>query len=214
MELGIQAVISPFQHNDPSLQTFFNGGYYGYVSTRFDIPLSTAVGLSARFTAIGPPGYHVDDPAYPLWAGKTSPRFVDGGYVENSGVETATAFWQLLLRSVNYRFSGPNPGPPILTVKSHLDFKLNDDFSDPGADNPPPEGLRGIRLNELSSPIEALLNARAERARTAISNAEYTFPSHRAGIPFKFFKPPLRLAHFTIHSIKDQRIYRDGRTLQ
>jgi len=51
---------------------------------QYDIPLSTAATLSARFPLISPYGaLPGDDPKRP------SERLVDGGYFENDGVTTA-----------------------------------------------------------------------------------------------------------------------------
>jgi hypothetical protein len=64
VEIGEQIVIAPFE--EPGLpgrgvsfvRSFF--GNHGFLSKRYDVSLSSAVGLSARFPGISPPGYVVE----------------------------------------------------------------------------------------------------------------------------------------------------------
>jgi hypothetical protein len=186
VEQGKQAVIAPVDSFFGEPRMFF-GQDHSLVTTRFDIPLSTAVGLSARFTALAPAGYHVDrsEDIY-----KPPRRFVDGGYVENSGVETVNAVINLLadkrLRSI------PTPVELRLLIIS-------------GTSGGGLGRIERIRMNELGSPIVALLNSRVERAERAISSVELaSFPRPvRVGIPFAFFKPPLgwHISQFTLSRV-------------
>ena len=194
VEEGQQVIVAPFQEPRGRLpHTFFSQfAHDGPMSTRFDIPLSTAVGLSARFTVIAPAGYYVDksEDIY-------KPRqFVDGGYVENSGVETANEVIDLLTNK-RYRLSRPEPSGPLVRLRLLVisgtkavvhGFRRAD--------------LGRIRMNELGSPILALLNSRVDRAERSINNAQaVSFLSlDRVGIPFKYFKPPLgwQISKFTL----------------
>jgi hypothetical protein len=85
-ETGHRVVISPLSMKGsselaarPSLKGLFD------IIPAKDIALSTAVGLSARFPLITPAGW------YPVYDGErmVKRRFVDGGYFDNSGIETA-----------------------------------------------------------------------------------------------------------------------------
>jgi hypothetical protein len=87
--LGLQAVIAPVEGPRES-RTFYS--FFGNeMSARYDLPLSTAVGLSARFTALSPAGHHVDHDGPEGTIFRRTDKLVDGGYVDNSGVETATS---------------------------------------------------------------------------------------------------------------------------
>jgi hypothetical protein len=207
-ERGIQAVIGPFENpyrfsNTEArfyLHPFF--GEDGLVSTRFDIPLSTAVGLSARFTAIAPPGYHFDTEDFQT----RSDRFVDGGYVENSGVETANSVLAILS---NAKVGGSliNIDRPTLPLPPGFQFdpqlvvisSTSEGLSVFGEVN-----SRPIKLNEIGSPIAALYNSRVERAATAVARAESHASTLRPGIPFAFFKPPLgwHISRFTLAGLR------------
>jgi hypothetical protein len=103
METGLQIVLSPIDlagstinlnpSGGASYQKIFDFFEPAGLST-FDMPLSTAVGLSARFPYISPPGWYAWDDEKS--AGVSRLTFVDGGYVDNSGVATALAIAQRL----------------------------------------------------------------------------------------------------------------------
>ena len=109
VETGLQLVLSPLDlvrvgsNADPALQA--TGKIYDFFGVPqldgFHMPLSTAVGLSARFPWLSPPGWYKYDPPLPkeeiarryrakqAKSGKSRLTFVDGGFVDNSGVATA-----------------------------------------------------------------------------------------------------------------------------
>ena len=104
VETGMQMVLSqmdlsnwPLDDGPPRPFDVFSNG-----AEAVDLPVSTAVGLSARFPWISPQGWYTfNEPGEVLKPGqKPSQRrmsFVDGGYVDNSGVATATKIARLLI---------------------------------------------------------------------------------------------------------------------
>lgn len=78
VETGRRVPMAPFPLTPTKLKT-----QQDYLQINEDISLVTASVLSARFTYLTPAGFFFD-----AEAGKKS-RFVDGGYFENSGIETA-----------------------------------------------------------------------------------------------------------------------------
>ena len=144
-----------------------------------DVPLSTAMSLSARFPLVMPAGL-VRSPTKTL-------RLVDGGYFENSGVETAEA--------IVARISGPVCGSQgdfsncvdgrfaavkrayafrtiVLTDYDYLReaYELNEN---------PREDEAG--LNEVLSPLRALLNVRGARGELIIGKLQVFNPAGRPG---------------------------------
>jgi hypothetical protein len=116
VETGLQMVLSPLDLSpvgsnvDPAAPTSRKVyDFFGVAGIEpFSVQLSTAVGLSARFPWLSPPGWYTYDP--PLSeesmmkrvreartkSGKTRLTFVDGGFVDNSGVATALNIAQYL----------------------------------------------------------------------------------------------------------------------
>ena len=114
-----------------------------------DTTLATAVSLSARFPWVVPAGR--------LETQHGALRLVDGGYVENSGVETVFDLVQVLGRFYNDRDPLRGDLPPILIhiiVITNLQILQS-------------EGWLG--LNEVLSPVRTMLSTREARAVVAIS---------------------------------------------
>ena len=124
-----------------------------------DLPLSTAMSLSARFPVVMPAGQ--------LKLEKLTARIVDGGYFDNSGVETAIA----VMTRVRDQFCKKTPDfSNCVREKSadnperKLSFKaiVLTDF-DPQA-NPFRDQRRGGEgLNEILSPVRTMFNVRVAR---------------------------------------------------
>ncbi|MBX9590710.1 MAG: hypothetical protein K2X43_15485 [Hyphomonadaceae bacterium] len=172
VETGLQVVLSPV---DLQYVGAYRGGqpvpsrkvydFFGLAGVEpFDMPLSTAVGLSARFPWISPPGWYAwRDDAPPKEAGQQAPRqptakkvtnsprltFVDGGFVDNSGVATALNIAQHL-DAINPR---PNVEFRILMI-SALWAPIDRLWIEPPRDN---------KSGEVTPPIEAAINARQGR---------------------------------------------------
>ena len=119
IETGMQMVLSPLDFTSigppwtgsPKAFDFFSTGV-----DPVDMPLSTAVGLSARFPWISPAGWYAfTDPVEKSQGEKARKRrmsFVDGGYVDNSGVATASKLAQSLSE-----LAAKEPGSPGVEIK-------------------------------------------------------------------------------------------------
>ncbi|WP_432823193.1 hypothetical protein [Trichloromonas sp.] len=112
--------------------------------TGAEVPLSSAVHNSARFTYVSPAGT-VRSPGGTVWG-----HLVDGGYFENSGAATAYEVLAAMKQGVP-----PNQWSTILPVVIMIsnDPKLFDNGE------PAPRQF----LNELLSPVATLLNTRNAR---------------------------------------------------
>jgi hypothetical protein len=142
-----------------------------------DLPMSTALFMSARFPLVLPAaalkGQYFD--AYP--------RYVDGGYADNSGVETAIGIMNALRSSqqkvgapydlssglkleVEHRFSGPSPDRTPLELKliviGETDTSMKTDLVKEG-------------VAELLSPVRAMYRSRIQRAEIAVERAKREF---------------------------------------
>jgi hypothetical protein len=117
-----------------------------------DIPLSTAVSLSARFPWIAPAGWfnEVDKEG-----GIHKVRLADGGYFDNSGVATAVDLIDSL-RDIKTRSSGAP-----LPVDINLIVLSTGSYAD----------QRFFGFGEALSPIEALLNTRSAETFLTIDRA-------------------------------------------
>jgi Patatin-like phospholipase len=104
----------------------------------WDLPVSTAVGLSARFPVISPVG------SVP---GRTTIKLVDGGYFENSGVETALDVMRVL--------------KPIATAAAER-IALRLIVIESAAADPPSQAF-----SEIMSPVRTMFNTRVTRGTLA-----------------------------------------------
>jgi predicted chitinase len=136
------------------------------------IRLSTAAGISARFPWVTPAATL---PVSDARLGKSKKiRLVDGGYVDNSGVETALDLLESIqpsIDSINASASGPQhmnganraAGKKVrarLIVLSGGDYPVRTSFA----------------LGEILEPIRALLSTRESRAYVEIDTAARRFP--------------------------------------
>lgn len=150
-----------------------------------DMPLSTAVHLTARFPLVSPAGRvvrtgtmpQVCPPADSADAAEADRlfRFVDGGYYDNSGVITAgnvRAVLDTVLAqqgwsdrvAVYHLHIGNDPAQPGLIVTPSAGPGAGDgghcNVTFAGVQPPPPPGYA---LGDLLSPVRALLGTRTER---------------------------------------------------
>ena len=200
VEKGIQAAIAPVDNwaalpasFGPDLDPFFSGeGWPGAeISSRYDVPLSTAVGLSARFTAIASSAVHIDRD-YPKRFVRSSNRFVDGGYVDNSGVETALKVTSKI-NAKSSLFDGSFPGE-IVAIPAGFDPQATLLILGGRSIYAVPDVLlSAISSDEIASPVAALNNARGSRAQIAIQRAFADQPSLvvQDSLPWDYYKPPL-----------------------
>jgi hypothetical protein len=131
-----------------------------------DLPLSTAVGVSARFPIVTPAATFAPP-------GMTATfRHVDGGIFENSGVETALSLIeQLEGTSLKRRRPVPEPAANGPTGDAAADRKV---FKVLALSESPPDlaPWRAEGLAELLSPARALYRARVQRGQLAVSRAQ------------------------------------------
>jgi hypothetical protein len=121
-----------------------------------DVPLSTAVHNSARFTYVSPAG-HLD-----RRDGVELGRVVDGGYFENSGLVTLGEVRDLVRRRSERRAAGePALRPVVLYLCNHPVNCRLDKRPDTA------RRTRSTPSNELLAPIRALLGTRDARGSLA-----------------------------------------------
>ena len=133
-----------------------------------DIPLSTSVSLSARFPWLSPAGSLTTDchvrriAETGAWApAKRKVRLVDGGYFDNSAVETATDAIDYLRRETR-RAKDERKWPDIsfqLIVLTTNEFPMRS----------------GYGMGDALEPVRALLSTRAARAQISINRAKRLF---------------------------------------
>jgi hypothetical protein len=166
-----------------------------------DIPVSTAALVSARFPWVSPAAW-IPDSACPREGqtksrGTPKLRLVDGGYFDNSGIETAQRVLEFLKRTP----SAPSKFVVKLIVIS-------------GASNRP---LPDSSFSELLSPIRTFLSVREERTRLTQNTASNEtcnqlvnfgvsqFTSYRNCLDFRAYEFPLgwKISSLTRTLIKD-----------
>lgn len=166
VESGVQVVLSPARFkevgypwtNTPTLYDFFLQG------TPVTMPLSTAIGLSARFPWLSPGGWYEYDSTPDDGVAKLDGRatFADGAYVDNSGVATA----QKLIRYLRARLATTGR-------QNDVEFKL---ISISSTYNPIDmmllAGAASDRQSELLFPIQTALTAQWGRGFTLQSDAQ------------------------------------------
>jgi hypothetical protein len=119
IETGMQMVLSPLDFTSIGPPWTSSAKVFDFFSTgvdSVDMPVSTAVGLSARFPWISPAGWYTfidpNDKAQGDNARKRRMSFVDGGYVDNSGVATASKLAQSLSELIS-----KDPGAMPVEIK-------------------------------------------------------------------------------------------------
>jgi predicted chitinase len=142
-------------------------------NSRFDLRLSTAAFISARFPWVTPAAtVKTTEPS--LFGSATKIRLVDGGYFDNSGVDTALDLVEALkpmisslnaangsTRAANTDQPKHNPRVVIkLIALSGGTYPVRDSFA----------------LGEILEPVRALLSTRQSRGYVAISRAARTMP--------------------------------------
>jgi hypothetical protein len=123
-------------------------------------PLSTAAHLSARFTYVSPAGTLRREQDGRVWG-----RLVDGGYFENSGTATAAELAAALQELILELGSEARHKPIInmIIIRNDPAAPRLCDGSREGSLEPRPHAA----LNDLLSPVRALLNTRTARGRLA-----------------------------------------------
>ena len=162
---GVRMIISPFrfyQEATVRLETF-------NTLIRKDIPLSTAVGIGSRFPWVLPPA---------SWRrGALQYRFVDGGYFESSGIDTAHDLITIFEDYVKAQKEASQPDPDFhveLIVLSTDDI-LQDPVSTPNAAKVLAATTARSGFDELFSPLQTLLNARWQRGVVSMGREFHKF---------------------------------------
>jgi hypothetical protein len=185
VESGMQMVLSPMDlgGTGPNAGSRKIYDFFSLIDP-FDMRLSTAVGLSARFPWISPPGwYEFED-----LNGKLTRRmsFVDGGYVDNSGVVTALG----IALHINSLLAAKTPRPNVevnVILVSALWAPLDKMWIEP-----PP----GASYGEVKPPIEASTNARQGRGYTtqydaALEERVAGLKITEVGFYYDYLSPPI-----------------------
>jgi hypothetical protein len=119
VETGMQMVLSSLDFTSIGPPWSSSAKVFDFFATGVDpvdMPVSTAIGLSARFPWISPTGWYVfDDPSDKAGGAANRKRrmsFVDGGYVDNSGAATAAKLAESMAE-----FARKQPGPVGVDIK-------------------------------------------------------------------------------------------------
>lgn len=120
-----------------------------------DVPFSTAIHGSARFTYVSPAGTVLDGNTGDVWG-----HIVDGGYFENSGAATASEILAAVLKEAETRKIRNNIVPIVIMISNNPtnnnpQYNANEQFSP------------SVFGNEVLSPLNALLNTRNARGSYA-----------------------------------------------
>jgi predicted acylesterase/phospholipase RssA len=161
MESGGRLLMHPLDFGESSKGGFeqvFKDAIDGRAALGSDLPLSTAVHLSARFTYVSPAGT-VRNNAAPEKERPTWVRLVDGGYFENSGTVTSAELVVALQKLKKQ---------PDDTDISRLKLFVIHISNDPQPlASEPPGTTKDHFLGEVMPPLLALLNARPARGYQA-----------------------------------------------
>jgi len=170
VETGAQMILSPLYLG----QTYILGtgsleDFYRKSAEIKELPLSTAVGLSARFPWILPVGWYDFKVPAPLESGEPPQErrmtFVDGGYYEGSGVATAENLAQYLVKYAELNpevLNGVKIAPKILMITGS--YQPVDTFYETKG--------RKKSYDELTAPLSALLLAWRARSSAVPAEAE------------------------------------------
>lgn len=170
VETGAQMILSPLYLGQTYiLGTGFLEDFYRKSAEIKQMPLSTAIGLSARFPWVLPVGWY--DFTVPAPIDTTEPpqqrrmTFVDGGYYEGSGVATAENLAQYLLRYAELNpevLKGLKIAPKIIMITGS--YQPVDTFYQ----------TKGQKhsYDELTAPLSALLLAWRARSSAVPAEAE------------------------------------------
>lgn len=139
--------------------------------------LSSAAFISARFPWVTPAAtVKVNNPCF----GKNeTARLVDGGYLDNSGVETALGLIERLKQAAK---AAKAQDPNIPEVGIHLISLTGGDFPTRSS----------YAFNDAMEPIRALLSGRETRAYIALNRAQASLPNKNSPTVGSFGRTDLR----------------------
>jgi hypothetical protein len=170
VETGAQMVLSPLYLGQTYiLQAGVLEDFFRKSATINQLPLSTAVGLSARFPWVLPVGWHDFTLPAPAATGELPQyrrmTFVDGGYYEGSGVATAENLVQYLLKAAQLNpamLGGVKIAPKIIMITGSYQPVDNFYETEPHKKS----------YDELTAPLSTLLMAWRARSSAAPVEAE------------------------------------------
>jgi hypothetical protein len=185
-----ERIVTSNVHVLPALP--FRNAFDAFDQLQFDIPLSTAAGMSARFTYVSPAGkipYNGADkdkpelPATCTTGSVANPRYhrdlfghvVDGGYFENSGAVSAAELVQVVMDLAIHKHYKIQP---FVMLIDHWDTMAPGNCPTDATPFCPAFGMCGPPvplnverfMNEVMSPLRGVLNARDARGRQAIGD--------------------------------------------
>ncbi len=170
VETGAQMILSPLYLGQTYiLGTGFLEDFYRKSAEISQLPLSTAIGLSARFPWILPVGWYDFTVPAPLDTAEPPQErrmtFVDGGYYEGSGVATAENLTQYLLKYAELNpevLKGLKIAPKIIMITGS--YQPVDNFYQTKSSKK--------SYDELTAPLSALLLAWRARSSAVPAEAE------------------------------------------
>ncbi|HEU0061108.1 MAG TPA: hypothetical protein VFR19_14610, partial [Hyphomicrobiaceae bacterium] len=223
-ETGAQMILSPLYLGQTYiLGTGFLEDFYRKSAAMNELPLSTAVGLSARFPWVLPVGWY--DFTVPAPVDTAEPpqerrmTFVDGGYYEGSGVATAENLAQYLLKYAELNpelLKGVKIAPKIIMITGS--YQPVDNFYQTKSSKK--------SYDELTAPLSALLlawrarssavpaEAEADRSRGAYTTRSAQFNNEYLPLPVGWQLADLSRKYLDLFSGRPQNCQRrTGRSL-
>jgi predicted chitinase len=147
------------------------------VLTEFPLPLSSAAFISARFPWVSPAA--TAKVKNPCFGQSDRVRLVDGGYLDNSGVETALGLIERLKHAAQ-EAKARDPNLPAVGI--HLISLTGGDFPTRSS----------YAFNDAMEPIRALLSGRETRAYIAINRAQVSLTTRSGPTIESFNRTDLR----------------------
>jgi len=154
VETGKRFIVHPLGYEGSKFGNDFSNAWDGHRLLGSEVPLSTAVHLSARFTYVSPAGT-VANPDAGDGEAVDWYRLVDGGYFDNSGAVTAGELLKAIIRVRD----GGKLKCPVSPFVVHIS---NDPVEEQKA-----TGERTEWMSEVLSPLRTLLHVRPARGYQA-----------------------------------------------
>ncbi len=177
VDSGQRMIASPIDFDAKAFDDSFSDALETTRVLGHDVPLSTAVHTSARFTYVSPAGtvrrldLNPDAPDRERWM-----RVVDGGYFENSGAVTAEEILAGVERAAWLRWRRAPEGKKPIPIRPIIVHISNDPIR-PFNVEWTRYSSRGVLVAEALSPLEALLNVRPARGHQATKSLAYRVTS-------------------------------------
>jgi len=170
VETGRRSIASQVTRRDGPGESFLDS-YDTLSVVASDMPLSTAIHNSARFTYISPAG-HV---AYRR-GGEQHGHVVDGGYFENSGLATLREIYDVVLK-----YEPPTDAvtkQPLFSLRPMVLYLCNDPGQCAKDLQPLSDVVPSTAADELLSPVWTALNTREARGSLARADLHQLLKEH------------------------------------